>query len=90
MMQRPPTSRHRNDRILNIVTIANEGAGLMKASEVVRVIADLIDRLDSSCESYAQETEALLRIGATVWRQQQQQRSPCETDAGGDAPWPAR
>lgn len=64
------------DPILNIVTIANEGEGLMKASEVVRVIADLIDRLDPSCESDAQEMAALLRIGATVWRQQQLLQPP--------------
>lgn len=62
------------DRILNIVTLAHHGEGLMRASEAVRVIADLIDRLDRSCEGYAQEMEALLRIGATVWRHQQQQQ----------------
>ncbi|WP_219213801.1 hypothetical protein [Variovorax boronicumulans] len=59
-----------SDPILNIVTIANHGEGLMTASEAVRVIADLIDRLDPSCEGDAQEMEALLRIGATVWHQQ--------------------
>lgn len=73
MTQRPPPTVDPNDRILNIVTIANQGEGLMKASEAVRVIADLIDRLDHSCESYAQEMEALLRIGATVWRQRQRE-----------------
>lgn len=74
-MAHPPlATMDPGDRILNIVNIANHGAGLMKASEAVRVIADLIGRLDRSGESYAQETEALLRIGATVWRQQQRQR----------------
>lgn len=90
MTPRHPPPMHRDDRILNIVTIANQGAGLMKASEVVRVIADLIDRLDRSCESYAQETEALLRIGATVWHQQQRQTPACEAGGGQDTPWPAR
>ncbi|MBB1602689.1 hypothetical protein [Variovorax sp. UMC13] len=77
------------DRILNIVTIADHGEGLMKPSEAVRVIADLIERLDSSCESYAQETEALLRIGATVWHQGQR---PCESGHPREAapPLPSR
>lgn len=72
-----------SDRILSIVNMAHHGEGL-KASEAVRVIADLIDRLDLSCEGYAQEMEALLRIGATVWRQQLR-----ETGHARQAPSPA-
>lgn len=70
------------DCILRIVTMANHGAGLMKASEAVRVIAALIDRLDKSCESYAQEMEALLRIGATVWSHEQPQCPPRQRETG--------
>ena len=58
------------DRILKMVDMADQ-CEVMKASETLRTIAQLINRLEQSFDCYADETEALLRIGATVWKHHQ-------------------
>ena len=64
------SAMHNSDVLLTIVTLAARGGGF-EASQAIRVIAGLVEQLEMSGESRAQDVDALISIGATLWTQHQ-------------------
>lgn len=57
---------NQTDVLMRIVEMAKLG-GALPPEEAMSVLAAMIDRLDMLSDSYEQDVDALMKVGATVW-----------------------
>lgn len=57
---------NQTDVLMRIVEMAKLG-GALPPEEAMSALAAMIDRLDTLSDSYEQDVDALMKVGATVW-----------------------